>query len=103
MQTKNHYYCTMTLLSFLLFFQFLGKILFPIFPHLGLVAHGGLPAVADHRGLDELGVFKEFFQLVLVIGQVLEQGGIWVRPAGMWNEHVERDGYSGPRFAYIGE
>ena len=29
--------------------------------------------------------------------------GIWVRPAGMWNEHVERDGYSGPRFVYLGE
>ncbi|MWB97885.1 DUF1653 domain-containing protein [Agromyces seonyuensis] len=25
--------------------------------------------------------------------------GLWVRPASMWSEHVERDGYSGPRFA----
>ena len=24
-------------------------------------------------------------------------GGLWVRPASMWSEHVERDGYSGPR------
>lgn len=23
---------------------------------------------------------------------------VWVRPAAMWNEHVERDSYSGPRF-----
>ena len=29
--------------------------------------------------------------------------GVWVRPAGMWSEHVDRDGYSGPRFTYIGE
>lgn len=29
--------------------------------------------------------------------------GIWVRPAGMWSEQVDRDGYSGPRFTYIGE
>lgn len=29
--------------------------------------------------------------------------GIWVRPAAMWGEHVERDGYSGPRFTYVGE
>ena len=29
--------------------------------------------------------------------------GLWVRPAAMWNEHVERDGYSGPRFTYIGQ
>ena len=28
---------------------------------------------------------------------------LWVRPAAMWNEHVERDGYSGPRFTYIGQ
>lgn len=29
--------------------------------------------------------------------------GIWVRPAAMWNEHVERDGYSGPRFKAMSE
>ena len=29
--------------------------------------------------------------------------GIWVRPACMWSEHIDRDGYSGPRFAYIEE
>ena len=26
-----------------------------------------------------------------------------VRPAAMWTERVERDGYAGPRFAYVGE
>ena len=25
-------------------------------------------------------------------------GGLWVRPAAMWTEQVERDGYCGPRF-----
>lgn len=30
------------------------------------------------------------------------EGGLWVRPAEMWNETVERDGYHGPRFQYIG-
>jgi len=29
--------------------------------------------------------------------------GIWVRPAAMWNETVERDGKVCPRFTYIGE
>ena len=29
--------------------------------------------------------------------------GVWVRPAAMWSEQVDRDGYSGPRFIYIGE
>lgn len=30
-------------------------------------------------------------------------GGIWVRPAEMWNETVERDGKVFKRFTYIGE
>ena len=29
--------------------------------------------------------------------------GLWVRPAAMWTEQVDRDGYHGPRFIYIGE
>ena len=29
--------------------------------------------------------------------------GIWVRPASMWNETVERDGVRRLRFEYIGE
>ena len=31
------------------------------------------------------------------------EGGLWVRPAHMWNETVERDGKVFPRFTYIGE
>ena len=31
------------------------------------------------------------------------EGGLWVRPLGMWNEQVDRDDYRGPRFIYIGE
>ena len=31
------------------------------------------------------------------------EGGLWVRPAAMWAEMVERDGRRQPRFAYIGE
>lgn len=29
--------------------------------------------------------------------------GIWVRPASMWDEEVERDGVRYKRFTYIGE
>ena len=29
--------------------------------------------------------------------------GLWVRPASMWNETVERDGKAFTRFTYIGE
>lgn len=28
-------------------------------------------------------------------------GGLWVRPAEMWLEEVDRDGYHGPRFVYV--
>lgn len=30
-------------------------------------------------------------------------GGVWVRPACMWNETVERDGKTFQRFTYIGK
>ena len=29
--------------------------------------------------------------------------GLWVRPAVMWTETVDRDGYHGPRFQFIGK
>lgn len=28
--------------------------------------------------------------------------GVWVRPAAMWSEPADRDGYHGPRFQWIG-
>lgn len=31
------------------------------------------------------------------------EGTVWVRPASMWNETVERDGKTFKRFEYIGE
>ena len=30
-------------------------------------------------------------------------GSVWVRPASMWNETVERDGKTYKRFTYIGK
>ena len=30
------------------------------------------------------------------------EGGVWVRPAAMWNETVERDGVTFVRFTYLG-
>lgn len=29
------------------------------------------------------------------------EGGLWVRPAAMWNQWVCRDTYEGPRFVYL--
>ena len=31
------------------------------------------------------------------------EGGLWVRPAAMWSEMIERDGRTVRRFTYIGE
>ena len=40
----------------------------------------------------------------LVVYQALYgEGGLWVRPAAMWDEPVERPGYSGPRVLWLGE
>jgi hypothetical protein len=40
----------------------------------------------------------------MVVYQALYgEHGIWVRPAAMWNETVERDGKSYKRFEYVGE
>ena len=40
----------------------------------------------------------------MVVYRVLYgEQGLWVRPASMWNETVERDGKVYQRFTYIGE
>ena len=31
------------------------------------------------------------------------EGQVWVRPAAMWCEELEREGKTFPRFTYIGE
>ena len=53
-----------------------------------------LIAVARHsETLEDLVVYQALYG----------EGGFWVRPAAMWNEHVEKDGYSGPRFTFVEE
>lgn len=46
---------------------------------------------------------SETLEPMVVYQALYGERGIWVRPTAMWNEMVERDGYQGPRFAYIGE
>ena len=41
---------------------------------------------------------SETLESMVVYRALYGEGGVWVRPLAMWNEHVERDGYSGPRF-----
>ena len=46
---------------------------------------------------------SETLEEMVVYQALYGEQGIWVRPASMWNEHVERDGYSGPRFYPVEE
>ena len=46
---------------------------------------------------------SETLEPMVVYQALYGERGIWVRPAAMWNEIVERDGYQGPRITYIGE
>ena len=51
-----------------------------------------LIAVARHSETEE----------PMVVYQALYgEGGLWVRPASMWNEIIERDGVKMKRFRYI--
>ena len=51
----------------------------------------------------EVAKHSETLEPMVVYRALYGEGGLWVRPAAMWNEKVERDGYEGPRFQYIGE
>ena len=46
---------------------------------------------------------SETMEPMVVYRALYGEGGLWVRPAAMWTETVDRDGYHGPRFSYIGE
>ena len=46
---------------------------------------------------------SETLEPMVVYRALYGEGGLWVRPAAMWTERVDRDGYSGPRFVYIGK
>ncbi len=46
---------------------------------------------------------SETEELMVVYRPLYGEGGVWVRPAAMWNELVERDGKRVRRFTYIGD
>jgi len=46
---------------------------------------------------------SETLEPMVVYKALYGEGGIWVRPASMWNETVERDGKVFKRFEYIGD
>ena len=46
---------------------------------------------------------SETLETMVVYRALYGDGGVWVRPASMWNETVIRDGVSYRRFTYIGD
>ena len=41
---------------------------------------------------------SETLEPMVVYQALYGEMGIWVRPAAMWSEHIDRDDYHGPRF-----
>ena len=46
---------------------------------------------------------SETLEPMVVYRALYGECGIWVRPASMWSEIVDKESYHGPRFTYIGE
>ena len=44
---------------------------------------------------------SESLEPMVVYMQLYAEGGLWVRPASMWNETVERDGKVYKRFTLV--
>lgn len=48
--------------------------------------------------LVDIAKHSETLEPMVVYRALYGEGGLWVRPASMWEEHVERADYQGPRF-----
>ena len=46
---------------------------------------------------------SETLEPMVVYRALYDERGVWVRPASMWNETVERNGKACRRFTYIGD
>ena len=51
--------------------------------------------------LIDIATHSETMEPMVVYRALYGEKGLWVRPASMWTEIVERDDYHGPRFQYI--
>ena len=52
-----------------------------------------------------IGIAKhsETMEPMVVYRALYGEHGLWVRPAQMWNEQVDREDYHGPRFIFVGK
>ena len=48
-------------------------------------------------------IHSETLEKMVVYRPLNGEGKLWVRPAAMWEELVERDGVQQPRFVYVSE
>ena len=50
-----------------------------------------------------IGIAKhsETLELMVVYRALYGEGGLWVRPADMWNQQVDSEDYHGPRFMLV--
>ena len=46
---------------------------------------------------------SETLEEMVVYKALYGEGSLWVRPASMWNETIERDGKTFQRFEFIGQ
>ena len=55
------------------------------------------------REYEVLGIanHSETMEEMVVYRALYGEHGLWVRPAAMWNEQLDREDYSGPRFIYM--
>lgn len=53
--------------------------------------------------VEAIATHSETLEPMVVYRALYGDGDLWVRPAAMWNETIERDGKTFQRFTYIGE
>jgi hypothetical protein len=46
---------------------------------------------------------SETLEPMVVYRALYGEKGLWVRPAAMWTEQVDRETYRGPRFVFVEE
>ena len=51
--------------------------------------------------LEGVAKHSETLEPMVVYRALYGEGGLWVRPAHMWTEQVDRDDYHGPRFQFV--
>lgn len=57
----------------------------------------------NYYQLIEVAKHSETLEPMVVYRALYGEKGLWVRPAGMWTEMIDRPGYKGPRFVKVEE